>query len=442
MYWRLFAVCLGAAFLLRPASPAAHDLPADVLVHVFVKPEGQRLRVAVRVPMAAMGDIDYPTRGAAGLLDLTRIDASLEDAVRLWIVPAFRVFENGSSIGPPRIVATRLSLPADRSFATYHDALANFGRAKLPAETELFWNQGMLDALVEYPIGSDRSEFSIDPALARLGVRVRTGLRFLPPGGAIRAYEFIGDPGVITLDPRWADAAITFVRLGIVHILHGADHLLFLLCLVIPVRRLQSLVAIVTAFAAGHSLTLLASALDVAPSGLWFPPVVETLIAMSVFYMAIENMLAPRFDHRWVLAFGFGLIHGFGFAFALRESLQFAGSHLLTSLVSFNVGVEIGQLAVLAVLVPPLNVLFRRVVSEKIAIVVLSAIVAHAAWHWTVDRASAALAFSMSWPRLDAAFAAHAAGWLLLAVLAAGTFWVVGGAARRWGLTPPRPPQR
>jgi hypothetical protein len=86
------------------------------------------------------------------------------------------------------------------------------------------------------------------------------------------------------------------------------------------------------------------------------------------------------------MAFGFGLVHGFGFSFALRESLQFAGSHLLTSLLSFNLGVELGQLAVLVVMVPALQLLFRFVVSERIGTIILSALIAHSAWHWTGER--------------------------------------------------------
>ncbi len=80
---------------------------------------------------------------------------------------------------------------------------------------------------------------------------------------------------------------------------------------------------------------------------------IETLIAMSVFYMALENIVvrASR-KARWIITFLFGLVHGFGFSFGLQHTLQFAGSHLLTSLLSFNVGVELGQLLVLALLVP------------------------------------------------------------------------------------------
>ena len=116
----------------------------------------------------------------------------------------------------------------------------------------------------------------------------------------------------------------------------------------IPFRRMLPLVVIVTSFTVAHSITLVASAFGYAPGGLWFPPLIESLIAISIVWMAIENIIgAASIQRRWVIAFVFGLAHGFGFSFALRESLQFAGSHLVTSLVSFNIGVEIGQLLAL-----------------------------------------------------------------------------------------------
>ena len=188
------------------------------------------------------------------------------------------------------------------------------------------------------------------------------------------------------LDPRWYQAAWRFVRLGFVHILDGTDHLLFLVCLVIPFRRFRSLVLMVTAFTIAHSMTLIASAFDLAPGGLWFRRSVETLIAASILYMALENIVGvTSVQRRWVLAFAFGLVHGFGFSFALRETLQFAGSHLVTSLLAFNVGVELGQLFVLAVLVPALTAVpLRR--RGAMGTIILSAFVAHTAWHWTTER--------------------------------------------------------
>ena len=287
----------------------------------------------------------------------------------------------------------------------------------------------------EYPIESDQSRFSIHPGLARLGLRVVSVLRFLPPGGAVRAFEFTGDPGLIRLDPRWYQAALQFVKLGFEHILDGTDHLLFLLCLVIPFRRLRALVPIVTSFTVAHSITLIASAYNLAPSVLWFPPLVEALIAASIVYMALENIVGTTNVHRrWMITFAFGLVHGFGFSFALRQTLQFAGSHLLTSLLSFNVGVELGQLLVLVLMIPVLDALFKFVVAERMGTIILSAIVAHTAWHWMTDRWERLAQFRFEWPVFTAAQLATALGWLTVVVFLTGLAWLASLGFRRRGL--------
>ncbi len=214
---------------------------------------------------------------------------------------------------------------------------------------------------------------------------------------------------------------------GFFHILGGIDHLLFLLCLVIPFRRLGALIVIVTSFTVAHSVTLIASAYDMAPSALWFPPLVETLIAASIVYMALENIISPALKRRWVITFAFGLVHGFGFSFALRDSLQLAGSHVLTSLLSFNVGVELGQLLVLVVAVPALNALFRFGVPERIGTIVLSAIVAHTGWHWMTERGTALAQYTFEWPVFDLAFFDLLLRWAMLAVGLAGVAWLILG---------------
>ncbi len=156
-----------------------------------------------------------------------------------------------------------------------------------------------------------------------------------------------------------------FLELGCRHILGGFDHLLFLFCLVLPFRRLRSLVALVTSFTVAHSITLIASAIGQAPDALWFPPLIEVLIALSILYMAFENIVGARLHRRQVITFGFGLIHGFGFSFLLRETFQFGGAHLVTSLLAFNIGVELGQLLVLVLLIPAFQILFRYGLRER-----------------------------------------------------------------------------
>jgi len=419
----LFWATLSLSF--QPVRVSAHDIPSDATIHLLVKPEGRTLHVLARAPLGAMLDVDFPLR-PSGNLDLSRAEGSLRDAAVLWLSNNIEIYEGDSLLAPPEIAAIRVSLPSDFTFASYEQATLHLTGPRLPEGTELPWEQGRLDVWFEYRIQSDRAELSIHPGLARLGIRVLTVLRFVlpgPPGGVVRAFELHGDPGLVRLDPRWHQAAFRFVELGFFHILDGTDHLLFLFCLLIPFRRFRALVWIVTSFTVAHSATLIASAFGLAPSALWFPPLVETLIAASIVYMALENIVGTKVQRRWMITFAFGLVHGFGFSFALRETLQFAGKHLLTSLLAFNVGVELGQILVLAVLLPLLAVLFRYVVPERLGTILLSAFIAHTGWHWMVERGATLGEFS--WPALDAAFAARALRWLALPVAVAALVWLV-----------------
>jgi len=426
---RLFTTAL---FLVLPNATSAHDIPNDVTVQMFVKPADGRLRILVRAPLKAMRDMDFPKRGP-GYLDLARTDPLLTDAATLWLANFIDIYEGDRKLPSPRVAATLASLESDKSFASYEQALAHITGMKLPADTDVYWNQVMLDALFEYPIQSDQSEFSIHPGLARLGLRVITVLRFSPVSSdhVVRAFEFVGDPGLVKLDPRWHQAALRFVGLGFLHILEGTDHLLFLFCLVIPFRRFGTLVPIVTSFTIAHSFTLIASAYNLGPDSLWFPPLIETLIAMSIVYMALENIVGgSTVNRRWMITFGFGLVHGFGFSFALRQSLQFAGSHLLTSLLSFNLGVELGQLLVLVLLIPVLDILFRFVVAERMGTIILSALVAHTGWHWMTERWEILRQFRFQWPAFNAALLASLLFWLMLLAISAGLIWLVSTVLR------------
>ena len=421
------SVILFLAAVLLTGAARAHDIPDEVRVQAFLKPEGRALFLLARVPLKAMRDVDVPRR-SGGFLDFERVDSALREAATLWLGDEVELYEDGIRLGNPRVLDARVSLESDRSFASYEQALANFSAPRLRNDTELFWSQGLLDVLLEYPIRSDRSEFSVRPRLERLGIRVNTVLRFIPPQGEVRAFDLHGDPGVVRLDPRWSQAALSFVGSGFMHILEGPDHLLFLLLLVVPFRRFLPLAAIVTAFTVAHSITLIATALGHGPDANWFPPLIETLIAASILYMAIENVLGARLRRRWVLAFAFGLVHGFGFAFGLQQLLQFAGSHLMTSLLAFNLGVELGQLAVLAVLIPALNLLFRYV-KESIGTLLLSLLVGHTAWHWLVERSERLARFP--WPAFDPAALAGAIRWLMALLVVGGLTWVALEAIQR-----------
>ncbi len=376
-------ICL---LLLLALIASAHEIPRDATVHAFVRPNGQRLQLILRAPLGVVRDIAFP-EDERGYLMVEALDPQLSNLVAAQIGSTIELYEQGQRLALPQVAATQISLESDRSFTSFDEALAHVTGPKLRNDALVVWNQVYLDVLFEYAIQSERSTFSIRPRFERLAGNVTTGLRFVTPGGDVRPFEFQGDPEVVPLDPRWSQAGWRFLKLGFFHILDGIDHLLFLLALVIPSRSIRSLVIVVTAFTVAHSITLMAAASNLVPERLWFPPLIETLIAASIVYMALENIIGTGTRRRWIVAFGFGLIHGFGFSFALRETLQFAGSHLATSLLSFNVGVEIGQLLVLAAFVPLLDLLFRYVVAERMGTIILSAFIAHTGWHWLVERA-------------------------------------------------------
>ena len=156
--------------------------------------------------------------------------------------------------------------------------------------------------------------------------------------------------------------AILFVWLGIEHIFIGYDHIMFLLALVVVGGRLRDMVKIVSAFTVAHSITLCLAALEIVSlPGKW----VEAAIALSIAYVALENLFFKQLSHRWLLTFGFGLIHGFGFANVLRE-LGLPTDGLIVSLFSFNIGVELGQVAIVGIVFPAIIWLSRQAYQRRV----------------------------------------------------------------------------
>ncbi|MFC6663165.1 HupE/UreJ family protein [Deinococcus multiflagellatus] len=193
---------------------------------------------------------------------------------------------------------------------------------------------------------------------------------------------------------------LTFIWLGMTHIWAGLDHVLFLLTLLLPtvLRRQEgqwqpvatfreafgSVIKVVTAFTVAHSITLTLSALGILT---FASQLVESVIAVSVVFAALNN-LVPLVQERarWAVAFGFGLMHGFGFSSVLGELVEDRQA-LVQSLLGFNLGVELGQLALVAVAVPLLfwiraTVFYRRVVfaPASVGVAVVAAV-------WFVQRA-------------------------------------------------------
>jgi hydrogenase/urease accessory protein HupE len=173
----------------------------------------------------------------------------------------------------------------------------------------------------------------------------------------------------------------TFISLGIEHILTGYDHIAFLIGLIVIGLSFREVLKIITAFTIAHSITLLLAAMQVISLNSRF---VESVIAFSICYIAVENLFRKKVKYRWVITFCFGLVHGFGFASALQE-LIVGKSNLILSVVSFNFGVEMGQLMIFFVLLPVLYLLGQKMEFRKVTAAVSMAIFIFG-FTWLIER--------------------------------------------------------
>ncbi|HVJ51342.1 MAG TPA: HupE/UreJ family protein [Aliidongia sp.] len=405
---------LSLCALICPPAADAHDLPLDRVMNGFIEIEPHEAHLIVHVPLDLLRSVQFSLD--QGRYDIAASGPPVETALSA-LAGSLSLWENGVRLAPSSAVG-RLSPLADRSFETYEQAVDHIAEPPDP-DMKIMYEMGYLDARFTYPIASAKSAFAVETNVAAdLGSTTKLMIRYLPPGEAGRAIIITSEDGRVALDPAWYQASGGFIRLGIEHILSGIDHLLFLLCLVIPFRRITALIPVITAFTLGHSVTLIGTAYGLAPAGAWFSPFIETGIAASILYMALENIVGADLRHRWIIAGVFGLVHGFGFSSALKDQLQFAGSHLLVSLFSFNIGIEIGQLAILCLFVALLALLFRGAMAGRMGIIVLSALVAHTAWHWMIERGE--LLWQTPWPAITASALMGLGRWAAALAIAIG----------------------
>ncbi|MGE0868865.1 MAG: HupE/UreJ family protein [Kofleriaceae bacterium] len=207
------------------------------------------------------------------------------------------------------------------------------------------------------------------------------------------------DRGRVTIHVGGVSSLASWVGLGIHHIYGGTDHICFVLALLLvvvlsredgrwrvrtPLAALRSTAMIVTSFTIAHSITLIAAALGWVslPSRL-----VESAIALSIVYTAVENMVRPDVRWRFALAFGFGLVHGLGFASVLADHLP--PTHVIAPLLGFNVGVELGQLSIVAIALPVCWLVARRLGADRyrrVALAVAGAPLILLGIKWLIER--------------------------------------------------------
>jgi hypothetical protein len=382
---KLASIILVLSFLLIAFPLSGHEIPERVQVKMLIHEDGQTLKLFVRLPLEAMRDVDFSLRGP-GYLNFTESMPLIRDAVNLWVLDEIKLYQGDTRLTSTEKEEVKISLPSNMAFNSYDEVLPHFSSPPLSDDIDLFWRQANVDVLVTYPLEGDDQSFSMEPRLSGLGLRTVSAVTFTPRDGSRYQYDFDGDPGLLNLNPDWLQVINRFVGRGFLHILSGLDHLLFLVALIAPITKVRPLIYVITAFTLGHSLTLAIAVLGYIPDSLWFPVSIELLVALTILFLAIDNIFMREKKIRWAYGLLFGLIHGLAFSFALSQSLQYSGNHLVVGLLGFNLGVEFGQLLVLAIVLP-LFVLLRRLIQrERLMLGLVSLYISHTSLHWIQDR--------------------------------------------------------
>lgn len=383
-----FATLLAVCLAILPAAPPAlaHFLLNFNLRQIHVEALADGFRVFIRLPMpmvvatpAHARNPDDPTLVAPYTFNRVASGRLLHyvDGAKLLAAPAGlgRLVAGGH-----HFVVDRQRFPGEVEAVRVHDATGvrapvplfnSLNEAKLalsgpvypPGTTETLVGDALVDVAIFYPHAGPKDSFEFSSSLATElpGTDLTENLlRFYRADGTVSVYRARGPltaPIVGGASPLALGA--TYVYQGVRHILEGADHVLFVLCLTLGAPTIRRLVSLATGFTIGHSATLVAGFLGYAPRVSWFVPAVETGIALSIIYVAAVSLFRMRSNNLLATA-AVGLLHGFGFSFVLSQILKLDSGSLALSLISFNVGIEIGQLGIILLVWPALRWLDRR----------------------------------------------------------------------------------
>lgn len=341
-----FAICL---MLALPARALAHEVGLSRGTYTA---SGNSVTIELvlsrKEATSAVSGIDADQDGRLTEAELTAAGGALQKA----IVDRVRVHV-GDAPCPGELDATHLSEEDGLELKATYTCVAPIERANVEVELILDLAHGHRH-IARSTVGSHVTE----TVLSR----------------GQRTLELVAAPGA----PAPKRDHLSMFVLGLEHILTGYDHLVFLFGLVLVGGRLRSLLGVVTAFTVAHSITLGLSALK-----LWAPrpSIVEPAIALSIAYVGVENFFVKSADKRWRITFPFGLIHGFGFAGALQE-VALPRADIPSALFLFNLGVEAGQIAVLALVLPILALLRKQKWFETFGIKGASVLIVIAGLVW------------------------------------------------------------
>lgn len=372
----IFAVLL----LLGVAGKACAHFSSTNNARIFqVEHLADGLRIYLRVPLPYLVADRVGPIGISGLPEPAPYTVARKEggALRFYVdLDRFRIDANG--LGSFAEEGLLLTVEGDRlrgavenvrlhlinkepPFSNLEEARASVSSSVLPAAgTEIYAGDAVVDVVVSYqstgPVYRYAIGGALNPGLPDQNDTDNLILDHGPDGTvAFRQLGILDEPVVISRSVL--AAYLTFIKQGVRHILEGLDHVLFVLCLALGSSRFPSLLWRTTGFTIGHSVTLALGFFGYLPSGVWFIPAVETGIALSIIYAAIIAIV-PRFNGRrseavvFAVTTAIGLLHGLGFSFVLSEILHADSPEIWQSLAAFNVGIEVGQMAIILTVWP------------------------------------------------------------------------------------------
>ena len=418
--------------LSAAAEPLMHDLPQDTVMHAFFRVQGSQAHLLVRVPLDLLHGISWPTSHGEYAINDSR--AAVNQALDA-LGHALLVWQDGERL-TPTISSGQLAALGDLSFANPEAAAAHIAQP-VDAELKIAVDLGYLDAHFVYPIRPAPAVFSIQSRVAEdLQDLSKLMVQFVPDGNNRGGVLTISaQSGKVALNPNRRQTALGFVLVGMQGLLANADGLLFIVCLMIPFRRARDFAAPYAAFALANIVSLAGTAFGFAPDSVWFAALTASVSAVLIFFLALGNIFGAHLPRRrlWTGLFGFAL--GFEFAKLLVGRLQFAGEHSQIALWFFAIGIDLGALLAAALTFVGLALILRGARAGRIGIIVLSAIVAHTAWHWMIDRLG--VLWQMPWPPMTMAGFYHLTQWIFAALLAVGAYVLAAQRIeRRWPKVP------
>ncbi|MBE1282201.1 MAG: hypothetical protein GJ676_02715 [Rhodobacteraceae bacterium] len=301
---------------------------------------------------------------------------------------------DGERLRGKPVSVTLSAVGREPGFATLDEARLALATS-VTLDDEHYVGDTVLDVRVDFPVTAPVTSYTFASLLhPGLPGEQDTANLLIDYGGTepqiFRSRGLLTNP--IEVGASAAAGILTFVWEGIRHILEGLDHVLFVACLVIGAPALRDLLWRVTGFTVGHSVTLAFGFFGFVPSAAWFVPAVETGIAVSIIYAGVlalrREKTATGARHRvFVITVLIGLLHGLGFSFVLQEILKVDAPNIWQSLLAFNIGVEIGQLAIVLALWPMLRMLegLNKSMGFSARAVIAASCCTIALW-WTYER--------------------------------------------------------